>query len=101
MEGWGTYEVIGDTINASIYYLYSGSGNFYRQPNFQGIIKNKNTILDWHVVEPYPKMNKSLLRQHSRELKKHQNLYFVPVTIKPFMDSISEKAWVNKYRNKK
>jgi hypothetical protein len=55
---WGTYEIKGDTIKASIYYNFATPIVNDRIANFEGIIKNTDTILQWHLVEPYPKLRK-------------------------------------------
>lgn len=100
-EDWGTYEIIGDTINACIYYWYLADGHgIMKQTNFRGNIKNRDTILNWHMIEPYPKMDESFKKQYTF-LKLPRNLYFKPLPFKPFMDSVSEKAWILKYRDKK
>ena len=52
------------------------------------------------MIEPYPKMDESFKKQYTF-LKLPRNLYFKPLPFKPFMDSVSEKAWILKYRDKK
>lgn len=98
---WGTYNIIGDTINACIYFKYLGGAASFRLTYFQGIIKDKETITQWHVVEPYPKMEKYLRKDYDFLFTKNTDLYFKPLSMKPFIDSVSEKAWILKYRNKK
>jgi hypothetical protein len=99
---WGTYEVKSDTINACLYIPYYDNANYihYLQTNFQGIIKNKETIVQWHIMKPYPKFNKKLSNMYRFPDYESPNLYFKSIPIKPFMDSVAEKAWVNKYRKK-
>ena len=96
---WGTYEITGDTINVSIRYIYIGGFASYRQTNFQGIIKDKNTIIQWHVTKPYPKLPKYKFKDYLSFFEDTVNLYYKPLSIKSYMDSISEKIWPNKYRN--
>ena len=98
---WGVYEIVGDTLKVSVYSVYYDNTAHYLQTNFQGIIKNRDIILDWRVIEPYPKLNKVLTKSYDSLFKWHNNLYFKPLAIKSFMDSASEKAWVNKYRKDK
>jgi hypothetical protein len=99
---WGTYEIKKDTINASIYEAYYDYRAHYIQTCYQGIIKNKDTILQWHMVAPYPKLTKTKALSENYHIPNYgrYNLYFKQLAIKTFMDSISEKAWVNKYRDK-
>jgi hypothetical protein len=99
-KSWGTYEVKGDTINACIFAPYHDYTTHYLQTYYQGIIKNKETITQWHIVEPYPKLSKPLSSDYLFPDYERRSLYFKAIPIKPFMDSIAEKAWVNKYRKK-
>ena len=99
---WGTYEIIDDTINVCINFeYYYGGYAIYRQTNFQGIIKDKNTIRKWHVINPYPKIKEITFKEYLPLFVDTVNLYFKPLSIKSFMDSVSEKAWINKYRDYK
>lgn len=101
MPNWGTYEIMGDTINICVYYYYLQSHGTFRQTNFSGVIKNRDTILNWHIIEPYPKMPERFkFTEKYAFLRQPKNLYFTPVTFKPFMDSVSEKARILKYRDK-
>lgn len=97
--GWGTYSIVDDTIKAIVYVPYYDAFAHYIQTNFQGIIKDKNTILNWHVVKPYPKLKKNLFEGFQYLLNRHYDLYLKRLSIRPVMDSIAEKAWINKYRN--
>lgn len=99
--GWGAYEIIGDTIKGSVYYNFSTPVVNYRLANFEGIIKNKDTILQWHLVEPYPKLKKYPREEFDFLFKDQKDFYFKPLPIKQTMDSISKKAWILKYRDKK
>ena len=62
-KGWGVYNINHDTINAIIYvdfltgWLYQGVAERL-QCNFQGDIKNGNTISDWKLIPPIPNFNK-------------------------------------------
>ena len=98
---WGTYEIKGDTVKASIYYNFANPIVNNRIANFEGIIKNRDTILQWHLVEFYPKLNKSTKETFDFLFKGKWDLYFKPLSIKPYMDSVSENAWILKYRDKK
>lgn len=99
--GWGAYEIKGDTIKASIYYNFSNPVTNNRIANFQGIIRNKDTILQWRLIAPYPKLRKNPRREFDFLFKMNRDLYFKSLPTKPFMDSVSEKAWILKYRDNK
>ena len=64
---WGVYKISNDTITAKLFLLYVGKGlvKYYSETNFRGIIKNKDTIIQWHMVEPYPKKNTSVCKSVS------------------------------------
>lgn len=98
---WGTYEIVGDTINACIRYAYNPNFLSYRKTNYQGIIKNKSNIMGWHVTKPYPKLPKYKLKDNLSIFEDTLNLYFKPLSIKSYMDTVSEKAWPNKYGHKR
>ena len=56
---WGNYITVGDSI-----YAYTQLEMFIRggrlkpfYANFSGYIKNRDTILNWRMVRPYPKVN--------------------------------------------
>ena len=104
LDNWGTYEIKGDTINAIIYISYRAKSRIKSvqllQSNFQGIIKNSDTIMQWHLVPPFQKtaeefhMNKGFLAY----LKTPKDLYFKSIPIKSLVDP--SKAWINELSKK-
>jgi hypothetical protein len=94
---WGVYEILGDTIRSTIYCTLMGNA-FHRtqllQCNFEGVIKNQDTILGWRMITPYPKK----LNEHEfRMLTTPRDLYFKSVPIKQLINP--EMAWINEFKN--
>ena len=89
-----TYEIKNDTINAIIISNYSNANSMlfsnFRPVHFRGITKDKNTVIDWHPLNPFLKAKNPLDSQPVV-------LVFRPLIEKQFIDS--NKAWINKYRN--
>ena len=53
----GVFVILGDTIRAFVPTLITcGDGAYYNKYNlnYRGIIKNRDTIVDWHAVPPFP-----------------------------------------------
>ena len=100
LGGWGAYKINRDTINAIIYidFLKSYSGTHDILPCiFQGVFKNRDTISNWHIIEPFPSPKKILGNEGILEkLQKPVNLYFKIIPEKSFIDT--NKAWINKIR---
>ncbi len=102
---WGTYDIENDTIKAIIYQNYYGMGFMrtqFRQVQYIGVVKSKNTIKNWHRVpsEIDSRINKDIM-DNGRILKEQEtlkNLTFheMPTELLPNVDS----AWVNKYKYK-
>ena len=44
---------------------------------FQGVIKDRDTILNWHMIPPYPKVSESINANRLNFLKKPHALYFM------------------------
>ncbi len=104
-KGWGVYNVNHDTINAIIYVDFL-RGWFYTvserlQCNFQGVIKNSDTILQWHLIPPFPNVNKKKEGNINflESLKKGIDMYFKEIPEKKLIDPT--KAWINNLQNKK
>jgi hypothetical protein len=104
-DGWGVFEVKGDTIMAKIFNYFWGKGsigntNSRFECNYMGILKNNDTILNWRMIPPYPSINMkftdNILLLES--LKLGRNKYFKEVT---FLSNIDpSKAWIDKYKTK-
>lgn len=104
INDWGVYKIEKDTIKAIIYYAYTGGnilGKGYTQrllTHFEGYLKNKDTIIGWHMVQPYP-YPKIPFEPNSYEFNtflKPRDLYFKKVPVDTIIDS--KKVWINKYR---
>jgi hypothetical protein len=103
MPYWGVYNIISDTIRSIILQPYPGGllggGKLY-ECHFQGIIKNRDSILQWHLVAPYPSVNMKAgenewLINHAKE---SVDLYFKNVPTDKIIDP--NKDWINKYRTR-
>ncbi|MBL7703318.1 MAG: hypothetical protein JNM14_13795 [Ferruginibacter sp.] len=103
LQLWGVYNIISDTIKAIILEPYPagliGAGKWY-ECHYNGIIKNKDSILQWHLVPPYPAVN--LKAGENEWLIKHAqqpvDLYFKNVPVDKIIDP--NNAWINKFRIK-
>jgi hypothetical protein len=96
---WGVYTIVRDTIKAIIYVDYPKDGiqTSVRVYNyFEGIIKDENTILNWHLVPPYPSEKLRYDRWILGSYKKKRDLYFKPFPVQELLGT--RNAWINKYR---
>jgi hypothetical protein len=98
---WGVYEVSGDKVNAILYVRLKPYKTFQSitrmQCNFQGTIKNKGTIIGFHMLPPYPRI--MLLNEYELNyLKTPYNFYFKPFPIKENLKV--ENAWINVLKSK-
>jgi len=92
---WGTYQIINDTIKAQIYCEYYKNHAHSIQfliSYYQGILVDKNIITNWHIVEPYPKINKELDSKKLEYQKEGRNFIFKENNSKALIDS--NKAWI-------
>jgi hypothetical protein len=104
-SGWGVYDIDKDTVKAIIYIDFWG-GRFFtglRQRylcNFQGIIKNNDTILQWRLIPPFPPINMKISYNvnYIKYLKKPLDLYYKNVPAEKIINP--SKAWINKYKIK-
>lgn len=103
MQIWGVYDISSDTISALIFTPYPGGllgGEKFYECHFQGIIKNRDSILQWHLVSPFPPVNVKA-GENEWLIKNAQNpinLYFKNVPVNNIIDP--KKAWINKYKIK-
>jgi hypothetical protein len=102
--GWGIYQIKNDTIKATIYIDFMSGGAYARNQfyecNYQGVLKNQDTLLNWHMVEPYPNINKTIPGNldYFDFLKQPVDLFIKKVDVNSFIDpSIS---WIYKYKVK-
>jgi hypothetical protein len=99
---WGVYNVDKDTIHAIIYLEFKGKGfksTSVVQCYFEGFIKNKDTILNWRLVEPYPKVSTFANEGQLEFLKTPTDLFFKPVSAKKRINP--ENAWINEFKKVK
>lgn len=103
-HGWGVYTISHDTIHAIIYVDFRTDG-FPDEAadrllcNFQGLIKNSDTLLQWRMVPPFPKFNKRY-EYNSNILNALQNgvdMYYKEVPQMKQLDPA--KAWINRFKN--
>jgi hypothetical protein len=105
LNKWGAYEIKNDTIKAVIYINYKPKSKFIfsqlQASYFRGIVLNRDTIHQWQMIPPYPKLavEYSPNQELFSYLKTPKDLFFKPYPITKFIDP--EKAWVNKYRNER
>ncbi|HRP91207.1 MAG TPA: hypothetical protein PKX92_14360 [Edaphocola sp.] len=75
----GKYTIEGNVIFATdipiTLVAWGGRMKIY-YANFEGIIKNSDTILNWHMIPPYPKANKRLNDNFKFEITP-KTLYFI------------------------
>jgi hypothetical protein len=103
---WGTFTISGDTINATVYTTYEAIPNILMyggikklQSHFQGVLRNSDNIINWHMVPPYPKvLNRADQINEILESQKPINLIFRKIKIDGLIDP--SKAWINKYKTK-
>ena len=75
---WGNYRIINDSIYAySPFSLSIGGGRFKPfYANFIGYVKNKDTILNWRMVPPYPDVDPEINNYFINDTTP-QLLYFI------------------------
>jgi hypothetical protein len=65
-----------------------------------GILKNRDSILQWHMILPYPDIIMDAM--NNKEVfdffKKPKDLFFTNIPAMKFVDP--NKAWINKFRDK-
>jgi hypothetical protein len=85
----GNYYINNDTLRAKTpVYLYApGMRLKLYECNYIGIIKNRDTITDWHIVPPYPKANPKF-NENFHDLLEPHTLYFIKSTALSKLDSL-------------
>jgi hypothetical protein len=103
VNDWGVYQIEKDTIRAEIYLVFFMGFNFKSRfqrliCKYQGIIKNKDTILSWHMVPPFPKNPPNAMDGTPFDnLKKPKDFFFKQAPINELINP--ENAWINKLRH--
>lgn len=74
----GHYKIVGDSIYADVTTRFRKNGykNEYLQTHYSGYIKNRDTILGWKIVPPYPKVSVRFNNDYVKDTAP-KTLYFV------------------------
>lgn len=103
MNDWGVYTIQNDTLKASLYIIYTGYqfGKGLNQrllTNFEGYVKNKDTIQGWHMIPPLPKIAIMPNQYEFDFFMKPRDLVFKKV---PVQDVINpNEVWINRFKTK-
>jgi hypothetical protein len=70
----GDYVIRNDTIWAKLPILFNGRGMIPKiyESYFQGEIKNRDTLVNWRMIRPFPKINRNLNEDFEFLTKPHQ-----------------------------
>lgn len=92
----GVFDIHNDTLDVICYSPFYGIGDRLKShlAHFQGIVKNADTIIDFGMVPPYPKI-KWKFNPGAKTVK--YTLVFKSLPAKALVDSAH--FWVNKYIN--
>ena len=101
INNWGGYQITNDTIKAIIYvelpeYSIFQAGTIRIQCRFQGILLNKDTILQWHMTEPYSDAFSGGNKLDYIFLSTPRDLYFKKAPIKELINP--DNAWINDFK---
>jgi hypothetical protein len=105
-QRWGVYNISDSLLKASIHWVFVGRGqslSYSYLCNFEGIIE-KNKILNWHMVEPYPSLSKLEQSFIENQIFLHYLKTPKEFTFKPFPEKTtvdSNAVWIMKYKNEK
>ncbi len=96
--GVGRYVLSSDTLFAKLPITLYGGGMRQQiyEAYFQGTLKNRDTIVDWHMIPPYPKANRRL-NDDFDFLKTPHMLYFIESKELLGLDSLYQ---VQRYKGK-
>lgn len=75
----GSYSILDDSLYVSVNTAFAGPSNMIRyfRANYSGYILNKDTIIGWKMIPPYPKV-KLRFNEHFYEDTIPKTLFFVP-----------------------
>lgn len=93
----GAYEISRDTLKVILIRLFNNNHSQkykYGICYYQGIIKNKDSIVDWKMVAPFPPFSEEF--NHIEKEKIPSTLIFRSFPAKNRLDS--NKVWVNDYK---
>src|SRR5690606_5985067 len=88
----GTYKIIEDSIHATISTMFFAAGNrlIYLKANYIGYMKNRDTILGWKMIPPYPKI-KLRFNEFFPEDTTAKMLYFIKNDAVGALEEIANK----------
>lgn len=91
---WGEYNIENDVIKVEFWFQFFTRGLRlkYYKTYFEGIIADTNTITNWKMVSPYPKVNKRL-NENFETLKAGKYLKFLPSQGTRLIEA--KEAWIN------
>ena len=103
----GDYVIHNDTIWAKLPIVFNGRGGMVilYESYFQGEIKNRDTIVNWRMIRPFPKVNRDWNAEVLDQLQKPHQLYFIESKELEGLDSLyqqrlKEKEEMLKQKNK-
>jgi hypothetical protein len=75
----GDYVIRKDTIWAKLPILFYGRGEVPKiyESYFQGELRNRDTIVNWRMIRPFPKANRNWNEESFRHLIKPHQLCFI------------------------
>jgi hypothetical protein len=78
-EKIGAFYIVKDSIFAAIPTTIVRRGMVYRNyiAYFKGRLKNRDTIVDWKIIPPYPVKKSELLKHQNKDLLEPRTLYFI------------------------
>jgi hypothetical protein len=78
-DPFGSYRIKNDSIYAYVPITLKTWGMIPRivKCNYRGYIKNRDTIVDWKIIPPYPKGTSKFILENNKDLFQSQTLYFV------------------------
>lgn len=89
----GKYYTQNDSVYLNGYFEFWGDGKsgIMRWAHYRGYIKNRDTIEDWKIIPPYPKINMRL-NDYLVEQKTPMTLVFKQVDLKNVIDE--NRLWI-------
>lgn len=96
----GKYFTQNDSVYLNGYFEFWGDGKcrIYRWAHYRGYIKNKDTIEDWRIIPPYPKINMRL-NDYLVEQKTPMTMVFKQLDLSKTLDE--NKLWIIEEQKKR
>lgn len=94
---WGAYKITDDTLEILCYRHFSKRGDLLKSylTHYRGILKGRDSIVDFKMMPPYPHVNAKINDNFAYEIGP-QVLIFKRNPCKAYIDS--DAVWLNKYR---